>query len=95
MDNLKAPEFVSIPKIIHQLWKDQHVPQRYQPLAETWKRHHPDWTYRLWTDADIRALVEAEYPDFLPIFDGYKDPICRADAGRYLILRSQGGISVS
>ena len=92
MDNLKAPEFVSIPKIIHQLWKDQHVPQRYQPLAETWKRHHPDWTYRLWTDADIRALVEAEYPDFLPIFDGYKDPICRADAGRYLILRSQGGI---
>jgi hypothetical protein len=83
---------VSVPKIIHQLWKDQHVPARYQPLADTWKRHHPNWSYKLWTDADIHALVAAEYPDFLPIFDAYKDPICRADAGRYLILRSQGGI---
>lgn len=81
-----------IPKIIHQLWKDNVVPERYRALVETWRKHHPAWQYRLWTDAEIRAFVEREYPSFLPIFDEYRQNICRADAGRYLILRHFGGL---
>ncbi len=80
-----------VPKIIHQLWKDETIPERYRALSESWRKHHPGWEYRLWTDSDIRRFVASEYPSFLPIFDAYKKPICRADAGRYLILRSLGG----
>lgn len=83
---------MAVPKIIHQLWKNAAVPERYRALAESWRKHHPDWEYRLWTDADIRAFVAREYPSFLSIFDGYRDGICRADAARYLILKSFGGV---
>ncbi|MCE9648478.1 MAG: glycosyltransferase [Parvibaculum sp.] len=81
-----------IPKIIHQLWKDETIPERYRALSESWRKHHPGWEYRLWTDADIRAFVASEYPSFLSIFDAYNEPVCRADAGRYLILRKLGGV---
>ena len=81
-----------IPKIIHQLWKTQDLPLRYQALALSWQQHHPDWDYHLWTDQTIRAFVATHFPDFLTTFDGYTDNICRADAGRYMILSHFGGL---
>jgi len=83
---------MTIPKIIHQLWKDDVIPERYAFLVESWRRLHPDWQYRLWTDVDLRALVASDFPDFLEFFDGFSHPICRADAGRYLILKKFGGL---
>lgn len=85
---------VGIPKIIHQLWKDAVVPDRYAPLVASWRKHHPDWQYRLWTDADLRDFVARHYPDFLAVYDGYRQPISRADAARYLLLRHFGGLYV-
>lgn len=81
-----------IPKIIHQLWKTEDLPPRYEALAAGWRRQHPGWDYRLWTDKTIRAFVAAHFPDFLATFDGYKDNICRADTGRYMILSHFGGL---
>lgn len=81
-----------IPKIIHQLWKDDAPPARYLKLIESWKLHHPTWEYRFWTDASLRAFVATTYPVFLPIYDGYEKNICRADAGRYLLLAHFGGL---
>lgn len=83
---------MTIPKIIHQLWKNEVIPDRYAKLVETWRRLHPDWEYRLWTDADLRHLVATDFPDFLKTFDGFLHPICRADAGRYLVLKKYGGV---
>jgi len=85
---------VLIPRVIHQLWRDTAIPERYHHLVESWKRHHPEWDYCLWTDATMRALVAERYPDFLPTYDGYDLPICRADAARYLILHAFGGLYV-
>ena len=48
--------------------------------------------YRFWTDADNRALIENDYPWFLPTYDAYDVPIKRADAARYFILHKFGGI---
>lgn len=83
-----------IPHLIHQTWKTKDIPTRFVYLRDTWIRHHPDWQYRLWTDADNRAFLAENYPAFLPIFDAYQTPICRADAIRYFLLKHFGGLYV-
>lgn len=81
-----------IPRKLHQTWKTANLPPRYAAFADGWRYHHPGWEYTLWTDADLRQLVAQRYPDFLPTFDSYVDPICRADLGRYLVLHAHGGV---
>ncbi|BBK37810.1 hypothetical protein STAQ_28880 [Allostella sp. ATCC 35155] len=83
-----------IPRILHFTWKTREVPARYRPLVEGWARRHPGWKRRIWTDHDLRAFVERHDPDFLPVFDGYENPIARVDAGRYLVLAHLGGVFV-
>ncbi|MEU8872609.1 glycosyltransferase [Streptomyces javensis] len=83
-----------IPPLIHQTWKNADVPPDWRTWSETWRRHHPDWEYRLWTDADNRAFLEQHYAWFLPIYDGYPEPIKRADAIRYFLLDHFGGLYV-
>lgn len=83
-----------IPKIIHQTWKSSEVPRALRFFQQTWRAHHPDWEYRLWTDNDNRDFLARYYPWFLPVFDGYLAPICRADAIRYFLLRHFGGVYV-
>ena len=83
---------ILIPKIIHQTWKTHHVPENCVGYVETWKKHHPGWEYKLWSDQDLDEFVALNYPDFLPIFRSYGAGVQRADAGRYLLLDYFGGI---
>lgn len=83
-----------IPRIIHQTYKTQDLPERWKGTPETWKRNHPEWTYMFWTDHDNRELIKRVDPEFLPSYDAYKYPIQRADAVRYYILKHYGGIYV-
>src|SRR6185503_2498202 len=91
---LAGGALIMIAKVIHQTWKTSAIPQRYQGFAASWRRHHPGWEYRLWTDEDLHAFVAREYPDFLAIYEGYSQHIKRVDAARYLILRTHGGLYV-
>lgn len=54
----------------------------------------PGWEYHLWTDEMNRAFVQTHYPEFLERFDTYPNHIQRADAIRYLILQTYGGLYV-
>jgi hypothetical protein len=81
-----------IPPILHQTWKDDAVPQRFAAYVESWKRHHPAWEHRLWTDADLAILVDTRYPQYRDLFHSYRQPIMRADLGRCLVLREFGGV---
>jgi hypothetical protein len=83
-----------IPRIIHQIWQGSPVPSIWAGLAKSWQRLHPEWGYRLWTDADSRPFVEGQYPEFLGVYDSYAYPIQRADALRYLLLHHFGGVYV-
>lgn len=83
-----------IPRNLHQTWKNTEVPEAWRPLQVTWQRHHPDWHLRLWTDEDNRELVRQHYAWFLPIYDGYREPIRRVDAARYFMLHRYGGVYV-
>lgn len=81
-----------IPQRIHQLWKTEDIPERFQGNAASWRRHHPGWTYRLWTDEAIDTFVREEYPDVWPLYRSYADQIQRVDAARYMILHRFGGL---
>ncbi|MBN9255510.1 MULTISPECIES: glycosyltransferase [unclassified Mesorhizobium] len=80
-----------IPPILHQTWKTESVPARFQAYVDSWKRHHPHWTIMFWSDRKLLEFVAEHYPDFLPIYCGYIG-VERADAGRYLLLHHFGGV---
>lgn len=81
-----------IPKIIHQTWKNKNIPDKWKHCQREWVRLHPDWTYILWTDQDIRNHIQNYHPEFLEIHDSYEYPIQRADMIRYFILYDYGGV---
>jgi mannosyltransferase OCH1-like enzyme len=46
-----------IPKIFHNIWLGQEkIPDDFLAYHENWKKLHPDWEYKLWTDNDILNL---------------------------------------
>jgi inositol phosphorylceramide mannosyltransferase catalytic subunit len=81
-----------IPRILHQVFLSGEPPATWQALATTWKRHHPEWEYRLWDGDGCRALVRERYPHVEQAYDGFSFRIQRADAIRYLILHAFGGV---
>lgn len=81
-----------IPKRIHQTWKSRDIPQSLHAWIRSWADNHPDWEYWLWTDESARQLVADRFPSLLPIYDGYREPIRRADALRYIVLHEYGGV---
>jgi mannosyltransferase OCH1-like enzyme len=54
----------------------------------------PGWEYHLWTDDMNREFVKTHYSDFLGKYDAYPNKIQRADAIRYLLLQTYGGLYV-
>ena len=82
----------SIPRIIHQTWKDKKLPRKLGQFRETWLQHHPSWEYRLWTDDDNRVFLKKHYAWFLPIYDSYSEKIMQVDAVRYFLLYHFGGV---
>ncbi|PWN29874.1 hypothetical protein BDZ90DRAFT_230710 [Jaminaea rosea] len=81
-----------IPRIIHQTWKSDVLPPKWQAVRDECAAMHPDYEYMLWTDATSRTFIAQHYPWFLPIFDAYPYAIQRADAIRYFVLHHYGGI---
>ncbi|KAJ5902506.1 Mannosyl phosphorylinositol ceramide synthase SUR1 [Penicillium taxi] len=80
-----------IPKIIHQTYLNETIPEIWREAQQTCIDLHPDYEYILWTDEKSRKFIAAEYPWFLDTFDGYKFPIQRADSIRYFVLAHYGG----
>ncbi|KAL4936849.1 hypothetical protein BDV06DRAFT_84767 [Aspergillus oleicola] len=80
-----------IPKIIHQTYKNNSIPEVWQEAQQSCIDLHPDYDYILWTNEKSRDFIAAEYPWFLDTFDNYKYPIQRADSIRYFVLAYYGG----
>ena len=80
-----------IPKIIHQIWLGPKRPPRfYFTFRETWEQMHPDWEYRLWTDAEVEAF-DFELKDLYNQSANWGE---KADILRAEILQVFGGIYV-
>lgn len=83
-----------IPRIIHQSWKTDNIPEHWRELQKSWRIFHPAHDYHFWTDDDNRAFVLRHHPEHRDLYDGYALDIHRAEFARYLILRHFGGVYV-
>lgn len=45
-----------IPRIIHQIWLGNQMPEKYVQWVSSWLRLQ-GWTYRLWTDKEVDKLL--------------------------------------
>ncbi|HEY2811258.1 MAG TPA: glycosyltransferase [Rhabdochlamydiaceae bacterium] len=77
-----------IPKIIHQIWLGSPLPEKYHAFQKSWQEHHPDWQYRLWTDADLPAFHFSDRARF----DKAENKAEQSDILRYEILYQFGGV---
>ncbi|TXT07464.1 hypothetical protein VHUM_03184 [Vanrija humicola] len=80
------------PRIIHQTWKSDTLPKKWQKSWRECREGMQDYEYMLWTDELSLQFVKTHYPTFLPMFEGYQYPIQRADSIRYFVLHHFGGI---
>ncbi|KZO98031.1 glycosyltransferase family 32 protein [Calocera viscosa TUFC12733] len=80
-----------IPRILHQTWKDETLPEKWVNVSQGCRELMPDYEYMLWTDASSREFIAEHYPWFLDTFDGYPYVIQRADTIRYFVLYHYGG----
>jgi hypothetical protein len=77
-----------IPRTIHQIWiGPDPLPEDHGPWIESWKRHHPSWEHRLWTEEDL-----PEDPIRPEILERLRAPVERADILRLEILYRHGGV---
>lgn len=83
-----------IPKIIHQTWKNETLPEPFKVLSDGWKRNHPGWKYILWTDKMNADFIQNNFPDFLSIYKTFPSEIQRVDAVRYFVLYKMGGVFI-
>jgi len=82
-------------KTIHQMAPSDDVskwPLIWIHCQQSWKAHHPDFEYVLWTDETLEELVRTIYPSHYDVWKDYPAQIHRADFARALILYYFGGI---
>lgn len=82
-----------IPRVIHQIWLGSEVPDHLAAYMETWRHHHPDWEWRLWTDTNRPELRNEDLyrrADELAVA-GHAHQL-RADLLRYELLLDHGGM---
>ena len=81
-----------IPKIIHQIWIGEEMPDKLKGFTDKMKSEHPDYEYYLWGNE-----LWKKYADD-PFIDSYKDkgfPLAFVtDRFRMLLLNEYGGIAV-
>jgi mannosyltransferase OCH1-like enzyme len=81
---------VVIPRTIHQIWiGPDPLPADHRRWIETWRRHHPKWDHRLWTEDDL-----PDDPIRPEILERLRAPVERADILRLEILYRHGGVYV-
>ena len=89
-ENVTPSKKPRIPKIIHHIWLGSPLPPKYIKYIKSWKRHHPDWTVKLWLEKDVFSF---------PFITGHKinqakNQGQRSDIFRYEILYRYGGLYV-
>lgn len=84
----------SIPRIIHQVWDTNEVPDYTIVWIQSWLAKNPNWEHWFWTLDDVRLLVKLKFPDMLPVYDHYKTNLFRADFMRYVVIYTFGGLYV-
>ena len=59
-------------KIIHQLWKNKNIPEKWMESHIQYKKLYNDYKYILWTDQTMKEFIEKNYNWFLDTYKNYK-----------------------
>jgi glycosyltransferase involved in cell wall biosynthesis len=81
---------MSIPKIIHQTYKNKDIPRKYSRYTEHIVALHPGWEYKFYDDDACREAVGKYFPAFLPVYDR-ASVIQRVDIFRVIVVYGKGG----
>ncbi len=88
---VQSAKSTKIPKIIHQIWLGpKRPPGFFLKFRESWQKLHPDWEYRLWTDAEL-ATLDFEMRDLFDASENYGE---KSDILRCELLLKYGGVYV-
>jgi mannosyltransferase OCH1-like enzyme len=82
----------AIPRILHQTWRTDALPTRFDECRETWLRQHPGWDHRFYDDAACRAIVASKGARWLRLYDQLPTAIQRVDLFRYIVVEAYGGV---
>ena len=78
-----------IPKLFHFIWIGPHpLPVESVGFIEGWKRMHPLWLFKIWTDSDVPKLRNQSEYDRAASWAG------KTDILKYEILEREGGVTV-
>lgn len=86
-----------IPPLLHQIWLQgldhfkTNRAEEYQWSLELQAVFH-DWTYRLWTEDELKVLIQDTYPQLLPLWKAAPHKAFIADLGRLAVLHKHGGM---
>ena len=83
---------MSIPKIIHQTYKNHNLPETYKMCQSEIKRLHPDFEYRFYTDEDMDRLMKTEFSEYYNKFNELPRMIMKIDMFRYFLMYRYGGL---
>ncbi|KAG0671615.1 hypothetical protein C6P45_000106 [Maudiozyma exigua] len=83
-----------IPKIIHQVYRTENIPEQWKENQQKCIYLHPDYEYKLWTDEKAYEFIKANYSWFLKTFEHYKFPMQRFNAIKYFALYHFGGVYI-
>jgi len=100
--SINLSELRIIPRIIHHAYLDgisefeRKVTQGVMNRSryESCVREHPDWHHMFWEAPSADLLVKTRYPWFLETWQSYDRVVLKADALRYMLLHSFGGLYV-
>jgi len=68
------------------------VPELQRKLMENCTAMNTDFKSRLWTDDEIRIILEEYYPQYVEKFYNLTPPMKRVDLSRYFLMHRYGGI---
>lgn len=82
------------PKLIHQTWKTEEVPEEWQEAQKAWQDFAQEhgYVYQLWTDEAIEEFIKEEYPWMMDYYEALPLGIQRSHVFRYVLMYHHGGI---
>jgi inositol phosphorylceramide mannosyltransferase catalytic subunit len=90
IDQPKRSVHARIPKTIHQIWLGSPYPEKYLKLKNSWLKKHPEWQFKIWTDADVQSFGLKN----INLFNKATNWGQKSDIWRLEILERHGGLYI-
>ena len=90
-----APHDDVVPPILHHIALGNSTPEwntQWTAARQSCLNWHPGWEAHLWTDEKAEQFISDRFPDMLSTWKGYRYPVQRVDALRYMVLYEYGGV---